>query len=429
MLTSDGAFCSAHPATLKVKTKMFLRAMTLLASAVLAGSLLAPTTAFAADQPPVDDAQMTMSTTGFNPGVTRLSGDNRYETALAISKRYAAGVPAIFVATGANFPDALSAAAAASLVGGPLLLTPSNSLPKNVRAEIQRLRPKQIYVIGGTGAVSGAVFNALKPLATKTTRLGGTDRYETARSIIKSLFKTSETALVATGRTFPDALAATGAAGLLMAPVVLVDGASSKIPDATVQLLRSLGVRSITIAGGSGAVSKGIGAHAKALGYAVQRLGGASRFETAAAINDAYFPAGSTDTMFLATGANFPDALAGAALAGSVGAPVYVTQAKCAPKAIRASVSRLGASRTVVLGGPSVVSDASARNTECAPPRPDRTKPNGDWTCPSWAPIKGNQSSMIYHVPGGAFYDKTNPEECFANEGAAQRAGYRKSKR
>ncbi|MGM7678199.1 cell wall-binding repeat-containing protein [Microbacterium sp. A94] len=414
---------------------MFLRALTLFASAVLVGSLMAPTAAFAAEQPPSEDAPVTMSTTGFNPGVTRLAGANRYETALAISKRYSAGVPAVFVATGSNFPDALSAAAAASLVDGPLLLTPANALPKNVRAEIQRLKPQQIYVIGGTGAVNAQVFNALKPLAPKITRLGGTDRYETARTIIKSVFSTSSTALLATGRTFPDALAATGAAGLLDAPVVLVDGASSKIPDATVKLLRSLNVRSVTIAGGPGAVSTGIGAHARALGFTVQRLGGASRFETAAAINDAHFPAGSSNTMFLATGANFPDALAGAALAGSLGAPVYVTQANCAPPAIRASVSRLGASSTVVLGGTSVVSDASAKNANCAPPRPvapprpDRTKPIDTWNCPDWARIKGNASSMIYHVPGGAFYEKTNPEECFATEAAAQRAGYRKSKR
>lgn len=88
-----------------------------------------------------------------------------------------------------------------------------------------------------------------------------------------------------------------------------------------------------------------------------------------------------------------------------------------------------------MLGGTSVVSDASAKNAACAlprpvaPPRPDRTKPIDKWNCPDWARIKGNASSMIYHVPGGAFYEKTNPEECFATEAAAQKAGYRKSKR
>jgi micrococcal nuclease len=45
--------------------------------------------------------------------------------------------------------------------------------------------------------------------------------------------------------------------------------------------------------------------------------------------------------------------------------------------------------------------------------------------CPSNAPIKGNQSSGIYHMPGDSYYDVTDPEECFASEAAAQTAGYR----
>jgi hypothetical protein len=60
--------------------------------------------------------------------------------------------------------------------------------------------------------------------------------------------------------------------------------------------------------------------------------------------------------------------------------------------------------------------------------KPSRVTPNG-WNCPSSHPIKGNASSMIYHVPGGAYYSRTNPEECFATESAAKSAGYRKSKR
>lgn len=60
---------------------------------------------------------------------------------------------------------------------------------------------------------------------------------------------------------------------------------------------------------------------------------------------------------------------------------------------------------------------------------PSRTKPSSAWNCPTWAPIKGNASSMIYHVPGGAYYSRTKPEECFTTESAARQAGYRASKR
>jgi hypothetical protein len=59
---------------------------------------------------------------------------------------------------------------------------------------------------------------------------------------------------------------------------------------------------------------------------------------------------------------------------------------------------------------------------------PSRTGPVSEWNCPSWAPIKGNASSMIYHLPGQAFYTRTKPEDCFRTESAARDAGYRKSK-
>jgi hypothetical protein len=59
--------------------------------------------------------------------------------------------------------------------------------------------------------------------------------------------------------------------------------------------------------------------------------------------------------------------------------------------------------------------------------RPARTAPVSKWNCPSWAPVKGNQSG-IYHLPGGRYYDVTSPEECFTTASAARNAGYRASK-
>ncbi|WP_277209793.1 sunset domain-containing protein [Isoptericola croceus] len=59
--------------------------------------------------------------------------------------------------------------------------------------------------------------------------------------------------------------------------------------------------------------------------------------------------------------------------------------------------------------------------------KPSRTAPVSKWNCPSWAPIKGNQSG-IYHLPGGTYYSRTTPEECFTTAAAARNAGYRASK-
>lgn len=61
-------------------------------------------------------------------------------------------------------------------------------------------------------------------------------------------------------------------------------------------------------------------------------------------------------------------------------------------------------------------------------PKPATSKPSSKWNCPSWAPIKGNAPSKIYHLKGQRFYTRTTPEICFSTEAAARKAGYRKSK-
>lgn len=303
---------------------------------------------------------------GFPSGITRLYGVSRYDTAIEVSKKYSPGVPAVFVATGTNFPDALSGAAAAALLGGPLLLTTPTSLPAAVNAELKRLAPAKIYVLGASGAVSNTVSNALAKIA-PVQRFGGTSRYDTGLKVVEGIFTSASTAIIATGRDFPDALAATGAAGKLKAPVILVDGKLTSVPTGVMNSLHRMGVTQIAIAGGTGVVSNGIAAQLSSAGYTVSRYGGLSRYETTALINNAFFPAGSSSTMFLATGSNFPDALAGAALAGLMAAPMYITTATCAPAAIYNSVNGLNPSSTVVLGGTAVVDDHAAMNWQCPP--------------------------------------------------------------
>ena len=82
----------------------------------------------------------------FAKGETRLAGSDRYQTAIAASKKFSPGVPSIFVATGRDFPDALSASAAAAQLGAPLLLTDRTSVPQAIFTEIKRLKPAKIYM-------------------------------------------------------------------------------------------------------------------------------------------------------------------------------------------------------------------------------------------------------------------------------------------
>lgn len=296
--------------------------------------------------------------------VDRLSGADRYATAVAIAQQaYPEGAPIVFLATGGGFADALSAAPAAAAHGGPLLLTDPRTLPTSVTAELKRLAPERVVIVGGTGAVAGSVVTAVRNLGLTVERVSGADRYATSRAIVERFFTEAPTAWLATGANFPDALAASAAAGSIGAPVVLVNGLEGSLPGATLSLLDALGVTSALIAGGTGVVSPGI---EKALGARgdVLRLAGDDRYATAVAINAHAFPA--AERAFLATGINFPDALAGAAYAGRIGAPLYTSIPTCLPAAVRDDLlSRLGATRVTLLGGSAVLGGGVSSLTAC----------------------------------------------------------------
>lgn len=308
------------------------------------------------------------TTSGGAATVERLAGSDRFATAVAISKSgYPGGAAVAYLATGTNYADALSAAPAAAVQGGPLLLTTPGGLPAGVASELARLAPQRIVIVGGTSVVSTAVERQARSYATQVQRIAGADRFATSRAVSLAAFPTAATAFVATGRNFPDALSAAAAAGASGAPVVLVDGAAGAADGATTTLLHGMGVGSIVIAGGASAVSAGI---ASTLGSVapVTRLSGGDRYETSNAINKNRFAAASR--VYFATGSTFADALAGAALAGRNGSPLFVVPSGCLPPSTAATISAYGTVSTVLLGGPSALSDAVGQGAICAPPAP-----------------------------------------------------------
>ena len=146
------------------------------------------------------------------PATDRLFGPSRYETAIATSLQAfptPAAVPVVYVASGEGFADALSAAPAAAKGGGPLLLTHPRSGPTPaILAEIDRLNPAKIVIVGGFGAVAASANATLSAIA-PVQRIGGTDRYDTSRRLVDAAFPTPTTAVyVASGANYPDALAA-----------------------------------------------------------------------------------------------------------------------------------------------------------------------------------------------------------------------------
>ncbi|HEY2556125.1 MAG TPA: cell wall-binding repeat-containing protein, partial [Diaminobutyricibacter sp.] len=350
--------------------------------------------------------------TSVNAGVSRISGQDRYGTAVAVSGQYPTGVPVVYVASGANFPDALSAAPAAARQGGPLLLTAPGSLPAVVRTELQRLAPDTIVVAGGTGSVSEAVYNDLSTLAPHIRRDAGATRYATSIAVNTAAFPTgSASAFVATGRNFPDALGASAAAGSLGEPVLLVDGNAGAIDQPTLDLMTTLGVSTVSIAGGTASISSGIENQLRGrLGSSnVVRLAGVDRYHTASAINRATFA--SSRTVYLAAGTGFADALAGAALAGRDHDALYVIPGTCIPDFIKTDLAALGTTKRVLLGGTGSLSIAVANYTTCAtaPPAPPKPPAPPAPTKPANPGDTKNCSDFATHAAAQAWFNTYYP--------------------
>ncbi|HJR26461.1 MAG TPA: cell wall-binding repeat-containing protein [Acidimicrobiales bacterium] len=299
---------------------------------------------------------------------SRVEGSDRYVTAANVSAdAFLPGVPVAYVATGEAFPDALAGAAAAGKAGGPVLLTRPTSLPTATANELDRLKPGKIIVLGGTSAVSATVFDALDPYTDgEVTRIAGDDRYETAANLSAATFPTVpvNTVYVATGQDFPDALAGGPAAADDGGPILLVQGNS--IPAATKTELTRLGATGVVLLGGPSAVSENVKDQLEAYSTApVLRVAGADRYLTAVEVSENSFT--STNTVYLATGRNFPDALAGGPAAAKADGPMLLTQPNCIPPEVNAEITRLDPDSLIVLGGTAAVSDAVLNRTVCTP--------------------------------------------------------------
>ncbi|MFP3465876.1 cell wall-binding repeat-containing protein [Leifsonia sp. SIMBA_070] len=294
----------------------------------------------------------------------RVSGADRYFTSVAISQAsYPDGAPVVYVASGTNYPDALSAGAAAAHQGGPLLLTAPWMLPATIANEIARLHPARIVVVGGVNAVTPAVVDALSGIVPDVVRLAGGDRYDTSRIVAQYAFApgTAPIAYVASGSSFPDALSATGAAGSQGGPVLLTPAGDTT--GATVgPTLAGLAPQRIAVVGGANAVPSALDRALTPIAP-VKRLAGMDRFATNAAVTAFAFT--NAPTALIASGLDFPDALTGAAWGGHAHLPLLLAHGSCLSKAEADNFYTLGVESATILGGPNVVGDGVIRGGTC----------------------------------------------------------------
>ncbi|MEM5016994.1 cell wall-binding repeat-containing protein [Metabacillus indicus] len=245
-----------------------------------------------------------------NAPTYRYAGENRFDTSVALADEWVESDVAV-LATGRNYPDALSATPLAVKHDAPLLLTDTKAVPSKVLTKLKDLGVTKVYLIGGTGVISADVETQLKNNGVKTiVRIAGNDRYETSVKVAKEV-GVIEGIVVASGENYPDALSIAPVAGIIGAPILLTR--SADLPGVVKTYVKTAGADFSIVAGGSAVVS----AKATETLPDMLRLGGSNRYSTNTQIVDFAVEAEiyDMDYPFIATGANFPDALSASALA------------------------------------------------------------------------------------------------------------------
>lgn len=192
--------------------------------------------------------------------VKRLGGADRYETSAKIAKELnAAENTPVVIASGENYPDALSISSIAAVNGYPILLVSKASISDLVIEQLKTINPGKVFITGLQGAVGSSVENQIPQLLGKNaniiTRIGGQNRYETSIEIAKYFNLDGNNVCISTGNSFPDAVAGSIYAAKHNSPVILVDRA---LTEAQKQYIIDRKTTGIAIFGGEGVVNKNI---------------------------------------------------------------------------------------------------------------------------------------------------------------------------
>lgn len=290
--------------------------------------------------------------------VERLAGASRIDTAVEISRAAYDQAGTVLLARADDPADALGGAALAGAVEGPVLLSPSDRLPEQVRSEIDRLGATTVLLLGGEAALGPAVEDALAGL--QVERVAGPNRFATAVAIARRL-PTGRAYVVRGSATdpdaaWPDALAVGPEAASSRQPILPVE--RDNVPAEVRELLGEGGYDDLTIVGGPAAVSTAVEEQLRVAVGTVDRVAGATRYETTAMLYRQHGPE-TEDVRWLATGAAFADALVAApAIARTAGHLVLVDGRDLAGQEAALHLLRrdvFSLDRVILLGGPSAI--------------------------------------------------------------------------
>lgn len=274
--------------------------------------------------------------TSFAKESKRIYGKDRYVTALEISKQYVTETERVIVVSGEVYPDAISASALSAQQGYPILLSKKNEVSEDVKKEIQRVKAKEILLVGGKSTISQKVEEELSTVS-KVKRLAGKDRYKTSLELFeykKMLDPKSKKVFLASGRNFVDALVAAPYIYKEGSIVLYDEGCGIDINKYKPELI--------------------FGGPTSLPGFdKVQRIYGRDRYETSVKLAEKF----NSKTVVFASGYDYPDALAGALVASRENAPIILVKKDEISKSVLDNVKENKFEKAIFLGGVDSISD------------------------------------------------------------------------
>ncbi|MBV4420686.1 cell wall-binding repeat-containing protein [Clostridium tyrobutyricum] len=295
--------------------------------------------------------------------VTRLSGQDRYETSFNIASQVNPGVAnSIIIASGKNFPDSLVGAPLSKKLNAPILLVDdfnSGLAYKSLDYISKHLSENgTIYLLGGVSSVGNNVVKQLQQSGySNIKRLGGTDRFDTNNIIVNEMnVKDGTPVVIVNGFNFPDALSISGIAASKGYPIFMSN--ANNIPQSIVDKISSINPSKVYMIGGTAVLSDNVKNKLKSSLSGIEdsdiiRINGKDRYDTSLQAAK-YFKLDSKYAI-LSNGRNFPDALSGSALAAKLNAPIILTDGKNISNQ-KNYIDSSDYSNVVILGGQGSVS-------------------------------------------------------------------------
>lgn len=291
----------------------------------------------------------TKASSSYGDNIERLAGKNRYETAAKIAEEGWTSSYYAVIASGEDFPDALCGTPLAGKYDSPVLLTSRYNLESQTRNALTNLNVQEVFIIGGTGVISSTVEQTIKNMGITVIRLAGNDRYETSVKVAEKMGYVNQ-AIIATGDNFPDALSIAPIASMKGFPILLT--AKDQLSGVVKTYLKN-NIQSTVVVGGNGVISSYVYNQVPS----PKRLSGNDRYETNLNIVKAYINTLDFDTSYIATGEDFPDALAGSALASANQSPILLVSSVTS-QATKDFLSNRDVDKITALGGTGVVTDS-----------------------------------------------------------------------